>query len=86
MPTISYFYGIKITMNPNEHNPPHFHVKYAEFEAQIAIRDGAMLAGTLPVRVRALTEEWRLLNVEAILENWELMLKSNPIKPIKGLD
>jgi hypothetical protein len=45
-----------------------------------------MLAGSLPVRVRALTEEWRLLNVEAILENWELMLKSNPIKPIKGLD
>ena len=25
MPEISLFYGIRITMNWNEHNPPHFH-------------------------------------------------------------
>jgi hypothetical protein len=32
MPEISLFYGIRITMNWDEHNPPHFHVKYAEYK------------------------------------------------------
>ena len=32
MPTVSKFYGIKITMNYNEHNPPHFHAEYQDHE------------------------------------------------------
>lgn len=35
MPTISIFYGIKILMFFDEHNPPHFHAQYAEFHAII---------------------------------------------------
>jgi len=30
MPEISRFYGIVIMLYINEHNPPHFHVKYDE--------------------------------------------------------
>jgi len=30
MPEISRFYGIAITMNYREHNPPHFHATYQE--------------------------------------------------------
>lgn len=30
MPEISLFYGIRITMNYSEHNPPHIHIQYAE--------------------------------------------------------
>ena len=85
MPTISYFYGIKIFINPHDHNPPHFHVNYVEFNAQICIRDGQILAGSLPPKARALTEEWRLLNTEALLENWQLMIDFKQLKPIKGL-
>lgn len=33
MPEISRFYGIIIYMFFQDHNPPHFHVKYHEFEA-----------------------------------------------------
>ena len=33
MPIISRFYGIVIVMYFNDHNPPHFHAKYAESEA-----------------------------------------------------
>ena len=33
MPEISRFYGIIIYMFFNDHNPPHFKVKYNEFEA-----------------------------------------------------
>lgn len=85
MPSISYFYGIKIYINPKDHNPPHFHVKYAEFEAQICIKDGQILDGSLPPKARALSEEWRILNIYALLENWQLMIEFKKLKPIKGL-
>jgi hypothetical protein len=35
MPTLSSFYGIKITMNYNDHNPPHIHAEYQDYEAVI---------------------------------------------------
>ena len=38
MPTISAFYGILIQMFFDDHAPPHFHVKYAEFKAVIDIQ------------------------------------------------
>ncbi|MBR1656884.1 MAG: DUF4160 domain-containing protein [Synergistaceae bacterium] len=33
MPEISRFYGIRIYMYYDEHNPPHFHAKYDGDEA-----------------------------------------------------
>jgi hypothetical protein len=35
MPEISRFYGIVIKMFFDDHQPPHFHAEYAEFEALI---------------------------------------------------
>jgi hypothetical protein len=35
MPEISRFLGIIITMYFDEHNPPHFHVRYNEFRAKM---------------------------------------------------
>ena len=49
MPEISRFYGIIVFMFFNDHNPPHFKVKYAEFEANILIENGNLLNGDLPV-------------------------------------
>ena len=49
MPEISRFYGIIVFMFFNDHNPPHFKVKYAEFEANILIENGSLLNGDLPV-------------------------------------
>jgi hypothetical protein len=49
MPEISTFYGIIITMLFDDHNPPHFHVKYGEYRTQITIQDG-LIKGTLPRR------------------------------------
>ena len=45
----SRFYGIIVFMFFNDHNPPHFKVKYAEFEANILIENGNLLNGDLPV-------------------------------------
>lgn len=42
----------------DEHNPPHFHVRYNEYRAVMSIGDLNILAGRLPARVRGLVEEW----------------------------
>ena len=47
MPTLSIFFGIAIQMFWRDHAPPHFHVAYAEHEAQVAL-DGTLLDGSLP--------------------------------------
>lgn len=45
MPEISRFYGIIIRMFQNDHNPPHFHVIYQEYEALISINTLEVLKG-----------------------------------------
>jgi hypothetical protein len=58
MPTISFFYGIVIRMFFNDHAPPHFHVQYAEFKAEIVIETLAVRNGDLPPRALALVLDW----------------------------
>jgi len=41
----------------NEHNPPHFHAYYNEFEAEIEISTFRVLKGGLPRRIFALVIE-----------------------------
>ncbi len=51
MPTISYFYGITVMMyylDNKEHHTPHFPVKYAEYEASIAIETVKIIVGNFP--------------------------------------
>ena len=54
MPEISRFLGIIITMYFDEHNPPHFHVRYNEYRASVDIKTLNISAGTLPAKVRGL--------------------------------
>ena len=37
MPEISLFYGIRITMYYDDHNPPHFHAEYNGNKALVDI-------------------------------------------------
>jgi hypothetical protein len=69
MHKISSFYGIIIMMFYNEHNPPHFHVKYGEYKAQIRISDLGIIEGKLPARTLGLVVEWAANHKEELLEN-----------------
>lgn len=73
MPVISRFYGIVIKMyfRQAEHNPPHFHVIYGEYIAEIDIMTGEMLVGDLPGRALKMVKEWLDNNREALLEIWK---------------
>lgn len=48
MPRVSEFYGIAIYFYYADHNPPHFHAIYAGEQAEVAIRTGEILNGSLP--------------------------------------
>jgi hypothetical protein len=71
MPEICRFLGIVISMYFDEHNPPHFYVRYNEYRAVIDIRNLNLLDGHLPARVRGLIEEWAEQHQEELLKMWE---------------
>jgi hypothetical protein len=58
MPTIAIIEGIRIMIFVNDHAPPHFHAKYAEFEALISIATGDILEGSLPLAKLRAVPEW----------------------------
>ena len=71
MPEISRFLGIIITMYFDEHNPPHFHVRYNEHRASVDIKTLNISAGSLPARVRGLIVAWAELHGDELLTMWE---------------
>ena len=85
MAQISRFLGIIISMYFDDHNPPHFHARYAEFEAEINIRNPSIMEGDLPPRVLGLVIEWATLHKEELLENWTLRENKQPFKKIEPL-
>ena len=85
MPVISLFYGIKITMNWDEHNPPHFHVEYAEHKAIISIQDCIVNKGSLPNKQLKLVLAWCELHKDELMQNWELAKGGQPLNSINPL-
>ena len=75
MPVISMFYGIIIRMyllDTQNHNSPHLHARYAEFEASIGIGDGEVLAGQLPRKQLRLVQAWIELHRDELAADWAL--------------
>jgi hypothetical protein len=87
MPTISEFFGILILMHVREHMPPHFHARYAGEEVLIAIKTGEVIQNRKRFSRRALRiiEEWRLLHMDELLENWDRAMHMQMPKKIKPL-
>ncbi len=86
MPEISRFFGMIIAMFYNDHAPPHFHVRYGEQKAIIAIQTPSLLSGTLSPRALGLVIEWAALHRSELLENWELARQQAPLKSVPPLE
>ena len=85
MPEISRFYGIRITMNPDDHSPPHFHAEHGDDEASIDIRTGQVIVGRLAPRAFRLVQEWRELHQRELAENWARVEREEPLSRIAPL-
>lgn len=85
MPEISRFYGIIIKMYFNEHNPPHFHIEYQDYEAVMNIETGEV-TGQLSRRALRLVHDWLDQNKEALIENWKRSEERKTLNKIKPLD
>ena len=85
MPSVSRFFGIIIYFYFKDHNPPHFHAVYAEYEAEISIHQFTVEKGFLPPRVLGLVIEWAQLHQSELLENWEITKTGGQFKPIAPL-
>jgi hypothetical protein len=86
MPEICRFLGIVIAMHYNDHSPPHFHARYGDYKALIAIQTGEVLAGQLPPRVIGLVQEWRELHRSELSEDWRLAQNRKPLNRIDPLE
>lgn len=86
MPEICRFYGIIIKMFFDDHNPPHFHAIYGEFEAIIDIMNLAIISGRLPPRAIGLAMEWAALHQEELSAFWEKAKNLEPIGKIAPLE
>lgn len=86
MPEISRFFGIVITMYFSEHGPPHFHARYSEHKAEIAIQTLSVIAGRLPPRVLGLVMEWAAIHCDELMEDWELARQRGTLRNIAPLE
>jgi hypothetical protein len=86
MPKISEFFGILILMYYNDHPPPHFHARYAEYEALIRIEPLGILEGDLPPRALSLVMEWARTYRDQLMENWNYAADNKTLPKISPLE
>ena len=84
MPAVSRFYGIVIKMFfiQREHQPPHFHAVYGEYNGLFAIDTLEMIEGDLPNRAVRLVKEW----AERYRKELQTMWDSQEFVQLPGLE
>jgi hypothetical protein len=77
MAQIHVINSVKICLYSRDHNPPHIHAIYAEYEALVVIADGKVLRGDLPNAQLHEVREW-LSNPNVKKRLVEMFHKMNP--------
>ncbi|MHB8327869.1 MAG: DUF4160 domain-containing protein [bacterium] len=85
MPEISRFFGIIIAIFFDDHNPPHFHARYGDYNGVIKIDNFALIEGFLPPRALGLVIEWAEIHKEELLINWKRASESKDLFSIEPL-
>ena len=87
MPELSRFYNIIVKMifsDNSQHNKPHIHVFYNEFEASIGI-DGQLLSGSLPVKQLKLVSAWIAIHEDELYTAWNKAVRNEHFGRIEPL-
>lgn len=72
MPVISRFYGMvaKMYLLGKEHNPPHVHFLYGEYNGVIDLLTLSVLESDLPGKALSMALEWTTVHQQELLEMW----------------
>lgn len=84
MPTIAAFQGIIVRMWHDDHPPPHVHVSYQGFEAEVDISKGTVSNDNLPPRVAGLIRHWCARHKFELLQNWQRAKQFEPLVKIRS--
>jgi Domain of unknown function (DUF4160) len=85
MPELSRFLGIVIFMNYRDHQPPHFHARYNDYEITVELETG-VITGKMPRRALNLILEWNDQHKEELRANWLLAREHKPLAVIQPLE
>ena len=84
MAEICRFYGIIIAMFADDHNPPHIHIRYGDYDAIITI-DHGIVKGTMPSKELKLVFTWMDSHKAELKANWERLQNGEEAVRIKPL-
>lgn len=84
MPEISRFFGIIVSLFWRDHNPPHIHFTYGDYECSMSIVD-RVVDGKAPAKVIAKVNEWIDIHESEILSAWEKAQNGEKIEKITPL-
>ncbi len=68
-----------------DHNPPHIHVSYGDYNFNISIKD-RIVNGEVPAKIISKVVEWMDLHENELLELWEKAQNGGKINKIKPLE
>jgi hypothetical protein len=85
MPEISLFFGIRVTMYYEDHQPPHFHAAYNGQKVLIDIMKGRVLRGAFPARQLKFVLAWCEIHQDELMQDWELAKDNLPLNKIAPL-
>ena len=69
MPEVSLFYGIRVTMYYDDHNPPHFHAEYNGNKVLVDIENARVINGSFPSRQLKLILAWAVIYHDQLMQN-----------------
>ena len=78
----------RILMYYDDHEPPHFHPRSADFHAKFAIPDFSVLEvdGAFRAADAVIVKEWAAANRDALVENWLRAKRGLAIIKLEGLN
>lgn len=71
MPCVKIIDSIKIYVHRREHNPPHFHAYYVEYEELIEIKTLKTYTGFLPKKTRRKVIKWAEHKQGYLMRKWQ---------------
>jgi hypothetical protein len=85
MPTLATVAGMAILIYYADHDPPHFHVRAANFRAKVAIADFSVIEviGRMRASEIGAIRTWARSHQSALRYNWERAARLEPVRKIE---